>query len=147
MPLSWFETGRRLTEHEATAPYMRLFREMLLLAVEERRRWGGTWTELWVPGTVCATFAPRPERAGHRDDRSLTRPTTPVGDCVYVTGCDERVVVIRAWRHADRLLIRVLASKDPDAPGEEWVFADIPSALDRLQLLLLDELHRGDTKR
>jgi hypothetical protein len=62
-----------------------------------------------------------------------------------VTGCDDRVVVIRAWRQADRLFIRVLTGRGPDAPGAEWIFADIPSALDRLQMLL-DELHRGDTK-
>jgi len=55
------------------------------------------------------------------------------------------VVVIRAWRQADRLIIRVLTGRSPDAPGAEWIFADIPSALNRLQMLL-DELHRGDTK-
>lgn len=77
-----------------------------------------------------------------REDGSLTRPESLPGDRGPVTGSDgDRVVVVRAWLHADRLIIRVLAGRGPDAGGEEWVFADIVSALDRLAVLL-DELRQ-----
>ena len=55
---------------------------------------------------------------------------------------EERVVVIRAWLYAGRLMIRVLAGQGPDSPGEEWVYADIGAAADRLSILL-EELGRG----
>lgn len=58
---------------------------------------------------------------------------------------DGQVVVIRTWRHGDGLLIRVLAGRDVDAPGQEWVFADISSALERLAGILGEVQGQQDT--
>jgi hypothetical protein len=55
-----------------------------------------------------------------------------------VTTSDNRLIVVRAWRDSDRLVIRLIISAGPGEPAVESVFSDIESAADRLTEVLTD---------
>jgi hypothetical protein len=64
------------------------------------------------------------------------------------------VVVVRAWRDSNRVLIRVLVSGDRSTTAREWVFADVGAACSQiaevLGALVDDQIARpvrGDTRR
>lgn len=57
-----------------------------------------------------------------------------------VTTSDNRLIVVRAWRDPDRLIIRLIISAGPKAPAVEWVFTEIESATDRLAEVLRELL-------
>ncbi|MFD6393322.1 hypothetical protein [Nocardia sp. NPDC060259] len=79
-------------------------------------------------------------------DGPLTRVGTPTHEGETVIADDSRVIVVRAWRDSDRLIIRVLAGAQHPA-SREWVFADIDTAC-RQVAAILHELcpERADTK-
>jgi len=52
-----------------------------------------------------------------------------------------RVVVVRAWRDAEGLRIRVIAH---DHPGQQWIVRSVPACCEVLEGLF-DELTRSDT--
>ena len=53
-----------------------------------------------------------------------------------VSDDNNRVVVVRVWRDAERLVIRVVTSSGLASPGKEWVFIDIDAAVDQVGHLL-----------
>jgi hypothetical protein len=57
-----------------------------------------------------------------------------------VTTSDNRLIVVRAWRDSDRLIIRVILSAGPTAPAVETVFTDVESASERLADVLRELL-------
>lgn len=62
-----------------------------------------------------------------------------------MTTSDNRLIVVRAWRDSDRLIIRLLISAGPTALPVESVFTDIDSASQRLADVLGDLLAAGGT--
>lgn len=57
-----------------------------------------------------------------------------------MTTSDSRLIVVRAWRDSDRLIIRLLTSAGSAAVPVESVFTDIESASERLAEVLRDLL-------
>jgi hypothetical protein len=57
-------------------------------------------------------------------------------DSAGVTADTSRVIIVRAWRDAQRIIIRVLAGKGHRQQADEWVFADIDAACKQLADLL-----------
>jgi hypothetical protein len=55
-----------------------------------------------------------------------------------VTTSDNRLIVVRAWRDSDRLVIRLIISAGLGEPAVESVFSDIESAADRLTEVLTE---------
>jgi hypothetical protein len=51
---------------------------------------------------------------------------------------DDRLIVVRAWRDSDRLVIRLIVSAETGAPAVESVFSDIESAAERLTEVLTE---------
>jgi hypothetical protein len=45
-----------------------------------------------------------------------------------VTGDDDRVIVVRAWRDSGRMIIRILVGAGQPTSSHEWVFADVDEA-------------------
>jgi hypothetical protein len=86
------------------------------------------------------------QRCVNRDE-SLTDRLTRHGNGGRVTGAEYRVVVVRVWRDAERLVVRVLTGSDLSAPAREWVFTDVDAASDLVHSLLreLEQRHEcGD---
>ena len=69
-------------------------------------------------------------------DGSLTDHACGAAIVSLVTDVDNRVVVVRVWRDAGRLVIRVVTSSGPTSPGQEWVFTDVDAATERVGQLL-----------
>jgi hypothetical protein len=57
-------------------------------------------------------------------------------DSAGVTADTSRVIVVRAWRDSQRIIIRVLAGKGHFQQADEWVFAEIDAACKQLAELL-----------
>lgn len=53
-------------------------------------------------------------------------------DSAGVIADTSRVIVVRAWRDSQRIVIRVLAGKGHRQQADEWVFADIDAACKQL---------------
>jgi hypothetical protein len=57
-----------------------------------------------------------------------------------VTADTSRVVVVRAWRDSQRIIIRVLAGAGHTESADEWVFADIDAACGQVARVLCELL-------
>jgi len=55
-----------------------------------------------------------------------------------VTTSDNRLIVVRAWRDPDRLVIRIIVSAGPGARAVESVFSDVEPAADRFAEVLTE---------
>ncbi len=69
---------------------------------------------------------------------------------------DNRLIVVRAWRDHDRLIIRLISSAGPTGPAIESVFVDVESATARFAEVLsellalspsIQQVPRTETKR
>lgn len=49
-----------------------------------------------------------------------------------------RVIVVRAWRDSQRIIIRILAGAGHSKPVGEWVFADIDAACRQVATVLCE---------
>lgn len=58
------------------------------------------------------------------------------GDSGWVRKVKNSVVVVRLWRDAGRLVIRVITSSGPDSPCREWVYTEVDAASERVRELL-----------
>jgi hypothetical protein len=63
-----------------------------------------------------------------------------MGRChsALVTADTSRVVVVRAWRDSERIIIRVLAGAGHSKAASEWVFADIDAACQQIADILCE---------
>jgi len=57
-----------------------------------------------------------------------------MGDCEIVRVVDDesRVMVVRAWRDAERIVVRVMAGTGRVGASRQWVFADIDEACEHI---------------
>jgi hypothetical protein len=54
------------------------------------------------------------------------------------------VVVVRAWLDSQRIIVRVLAGAGHSKPADEWVFADIDAACNRVADVLRELVEDRD---
>lgn len=75
----------------------------------------------------------------------LTPRGRQAGHSVRVTSETSRVVIVRAWRDSHRIVIRVLTAGGHTEPTDEWVFADIGEACDRVGEVLRQLVDPGSS--
>jgi hypothetical protein len=51
---------------------------------------------------------------------------------------NSRIIVVRAWRNAGRLVIRVLASPGEATPPRQWVFSDTEAACEKVAQIVAE---------
>jgi hypothetical protein len=49
---------------------------------------------------------------------------------------DSRIIVVRAWRNAGRLIMRVIAAPGGTAASQQWVFSDANAATEKIAEIL-----------
>jgi len=65
-----------------------------------------------------------------------------MGHCEIVRVVDDesRVMVVRAWREPDRIVVRVMAGTGRVGASRQWVFADVDEACEHIRCVIA-ELH------
>jgi hypothetical protein len=60
----------------------------------------------------------------------------PAAHTAAVASNSTQIIVVRAWRNAGQLVIRVLAAAVGATPSQEWVFSDTAAAADKIAEIL-----------
>ena len=82
-------------------------------------------------------------------NRPLTRTAMGLCEIVRVVDDESRVMVVRAWRDAERIVVRVMAGTGRVGASRQWVFADIDEACEHIGCMLaeLNESPGDSSKR